>query len=134
MTKFTYETCDLEEFTKVINFLKTLKNESIEKVSYSKDLDMPIAEFCDLLRPDICVRVANCLRAAGIEYVGDLCKSSYLDLTLVPNIGKKSIDAIIATLESKGLNLGMILPEYEAFTSLSEYWNMNNPTLWTGCA
>jgi DNA-directed RNA polymerase subunit alpha len=51
------------------------------------------------------VRSYNCLKRAGIQTVGDLISKSESELNAIPNFGKKSIDEVIETLESRGLHL-----------------------------
>jgi DNA-directed RNA polymerase subunit alpha len=51
------------------------------------------------------VRSYNCLKRAGIQTVGDLISKSEGELNAIPNFGKKSIDEVIETLHSRGLNL-----------------------------
>ncbi len=51
------------------------------------------------------VRSYNCLKRAGIQTVGDLVAKSEGELNAIPNFGKKSIDEVIETLESRGLQL-----------------------------
>jgi DNA-directed RNA polymerase subunit alpha len=51
------------------------------------------------------VRSYNCLKRAGIQTVGDLVSKSENELAAIPNFGKKSIDEVIETLNSRGLNL-----------------------------
>ncbi|HEY8638527.1 MAG TPA: DNA-directed RNA polymerase subunit alpha [Solirubrobacteraceae bacterium] len=51
------------------------------------------------------VRSYNCLKRAGIQTVGDLVSKSEGELNAIPNFGKKSIDEVIETLHSRGLNL-----------------------------
>jgi DNA-directed RNA polymerase subunit alpha len=51
------------------------------------------------------VRSYNCLKRAGIQTVGDLITKSEGELAAIPNFGKKSIDEVVETLHSRGLNL-----------------------------
>ena len=51
------------------------------------------------------VRAYNCLRAEGIETIGDLLKYSERDLCKVPNMGRKSINDIKEVLASMNLML-----------------------------
>lgn len=51
------------------------------------------------------VRSYNCLKRAGIQTVGDLISKTENELNAIPNFGKKSIDEVIETLESRGLSL-----------------------------
>jgi DNA-directed RNA polymerase subunit alpha len=51
------------------------------------------------------VRSYNCLKRAGIQTVGELVSKSEAELNAIPNFGKKSIDEVIETLQSRGLGL-----------------------------
>ncbi len=51
------------------------------------------------------MRSYNCLKRAGIQTVGDLISKSEAELNAIPNFGKKSIDEVIETLHSRGLDL-----------------------------
>jgi DNA-directed RNA polymerase subunit alpha len=51
------------------------------------------------------VRSYNCLKRAGIQTVGDLISKSESELNAIPNFGKKSIDEVIETLHTRGLDL-----------------------------
>jgi DNA-directed RNA polymerase subunit alpha len=51
------------------------------------------------------VRSYNCLKRAGIQTVGDLISKSEAELNAIPNFGKKSIDEVIETLDSRGMGL-----------------------------
>jgi DNA-directed RNA polymerase subunit alpha len=51
------------------------------------------------------VRSYNCLKRAGIQTVGDLISKSESELNAIPNFGRKSIDEVIETLHTRGLDL-----------------------------
>lgn len=54
---------------------------------------------------DLSVRSYNCLKRANIQTIGDLTRRTMDDMLKVRNLGKKSLDEIIARLESFGLSL-----------------------------
>ena len=54
---------------------------------------------------DLSVRSYNCLKRAGIHTVEDLTKKSEDDMLKVRNLGRKSLDEVIAKLKSYGLDL-----------------------------
>jgi len=54
---------------------------------------------------DFSVRTYNCLKRAAINTVGDLIARSEDDMIKVRNLGKKSLDEVIAKLEEMGLHL-----------------------------
>ena len=64
-----------------------------------KVLEMPIEEL------ELSVRSFNCLKRSGISTVGDLTNKTENDMMKVKNLGKKSLDEVIAKLHDLGLNL-----------------------------
>lgn len=72
---------------------------SKEEDQQIKVLEMPIEEL------DLSVRSHNCLKRANINTVEDLVKKSRNDMLKVRNLGLKSIDEVVAKLESLGLSL-----------------------------
>ncbi len=73
----------------------------VEKDDNSKEkvLEMTIEEL------DLSVRSFNCLKRAGINTVEDLISRSEEDMMKVRNLGKKSLEEVIAKLASLGFNL-----------------------------
>lgn len=67
--------------------------------SREKVLEMTIEEL------DLSVRSFNCLKRAGINTVEDLINKSDEDMMKVRNLGKKSLDEVVAKLDSLGFNL-----------------------------
>jgi DNA-directed RNA polymerase subunit alpha len=51
------------------------------------------------------VRSYNCLKRAGVQTVGDLVRKTRTELNAIPNFGQKSIEEVIETLQSRGLDL-----------------------------
>ena len=72
---------------------------SREEDKQIKLMELPIEEM------DLSVRSYNCLKRAGINNVEDLIKKSRGDMLKVKNLGIKSIEEVIAKLESYGLSL-----------------------------
>ena len=72
---------------------------SREEDKQVKLMELPIEEM------DLSVRSYNCLKRAGINTVEDLLKKSRADMLKVKNLGIKSIEEVIAKLESYGLSL-----------------------------
>ena len=64
-----------------------------------KVLEMSIEDM------DLSVRSYNCLKRAGIHTVEDLTKRSEEDMLKVRNLGRKSLDEVIAKLRGYGLDL-----------------------------
>ena len=75
-------------------FNKEFKEESKKE----KVLETSIEEL------ELSVRSFNCLKRAGISTVEDLTNRSENDMMKVRNLGKKSLDEVIAKLHSLGLN------------------------------
>lgn len=66
---------------------------------HKKVLEMNIDDM------DLSVRSFNCLKRAGIQTVEDITMKSEEDMLKVRNLGRKSLDEVIAKLESYGLSL-----------------------------
>ena len=54
---------------------------------------------------DLSVRSFNCLKRAGINTVEDLIYKSEEDMMKVRNLGRKSLDEVVAKLQSLGFIL-----------------------------
>ncbi len=65
----------------------------------AKGLEMNIEEM------DLSVRSYNCLKRAGIHTVADLTRKTEEDMLKVRNLGRKSLDEVIAKLRGFGLDL-----------------------------
>jgi len=70
-----------------------------EEDKQTKVLEMTIEDI------DLSVRSYNCLKRAGINTVADLIKKTESDLAKVKNLGKRSLEEVIAKLESFNLTL-----------------------------
>ena len=70
---------------------------------------------------ELTVRSANCLKAEGIERVGDLIQRTETDLLRTPNLGKKSLTEIKNVLAEQGLSLGMKLESWPPVDYLQEH-------------
>ena len=84
---------DLSEATKNTQVMIEKEESKKEKV-----LETSIEEL------ELSVRSFNCLKRAGISTVEDLTNRSENDMMKVRNLGKKSLDEVIAKLHSLGLN------------------------------
>jgi DNA-directed RNA polymerase subunit alpha len=62
---------------------------------------------------DLSVRALNCLKAADIETLGDLCRIQRSELLKFRNFGKKSLTELDAKLVTLNLSFGMDLTKYE---------------------
>ena len=70
-----------------------------EETKKEKILDMTIEEL------DLSVRSYNCLKRAGINTVEELINRTPEDMMKVRNLGKKSLDEVVAKLRSLGFDL-----------------------------
>ena len=84
---------DLSEATKNTQVMIEKEESKKEKV-----LETSIEEL------ELSVRSFNCLKRAGISTVEELTNRSENDMMKVRNLGKKSLDEVIAKLHSLGLN------------------------------
>lgn len=73
--------------------------EKKEDTGKDKVLEMTIEEL------DLSVRAFNCLKRAGVNSVGDLINKSPDEMMKVRNLGKKSLEEVIAKLQALGFNL-----------------------------
>ena len=76
----------------------------------ASEMDPGLLQKVDEL--ELTVRSANCLKAEGIERVGDLIQRTETDLLRTPNLGKKSLTEIKTVLAERGLSLGMKLDSW----------------------
>lgn len=54
---------------------------------------------------DLSVRAFNCLKRAGVNTVSDLINKSQDEMMKVRNLGKKSLEEVLAKLDSLGFSL-----------------------------
>ena len=73
-----------------------LRKEEDEK---EKVLEMSIDEL------ELSVRSYNCLKRAGINTVEELCNKTSEDMMKVRNLGRKSLEEVLAKLKELGLSL-----------------------------
>ena len=85
---------DLSEISKNTQVMVEKEENKKEKI-----LEMPIEEL------ELSVRSFNCLKRSGISTVEDLTNKSENDMMKVKNLGKKSLDEVIAKLRDLGLDL-----------------------------
>ena len=86
-----------------VDLSETAKNTQImiekEENKKEKILEMPIEEL------ELSVRSFNCLKRSGISTVEDLANKTETDMMKVKNLGKKSLEEVIAKLHELGLDL-----------------------------
>jgi len=66
-----------------------------------------------LVDMDLSVRALNCLKAADVETLGDLCTYNKNDLLKFRNFGKKSLTELDDLLDSMNLTFGMDISKYK---------------------
>ena len=85
---------DLSETAKNLQVMVEKEEDSKEKI-----LEEPIENL------ELSVRSFNCLKRSGISTVGDLTNKTQADMMKVKNLGKKSLDEVIAKLHDLGFDL-----------------------------
>ena len=85
---------DLSEKTKQVEVMTVKDNDEKEKV-----LEMNIDEL------ELSVRSYNCLKRAGINTVEELTNKTSEDMMKVRNLGRKSLEEVLAKLKELGLSL-----------------------------
>ena len=85
---------DLSENAKTAEVMVEKENNEKEKV-----LEMNIDEL------ELSVRSYNCLKRAGINTVEELCSRTSEDMMKVRNLGRKSLEEVLAKLKELGLQL-----------------------------
>ena len=85
---------DLSEETNVVEMMVEKDEKGKEKI-----LEMTIEEL------DLSVRSFNCLKRAGINTVAELINRTPEDMMKVRNLGRKSLEEVLAKLKELGLEL-----------------------------
>lgn len=85
---------DLSENAKTAEIMVEKEDDEREKV-----LEMSIDEL------ELSVRSYNCLKRAGINTVEELCNKTSEDMMKVRNLGRKSLEEVLAKLKELGLQL-----------------------------
>ena len=85
---------DLSENTRNVDVMVEKEDDEKEKV-----LEMSIDEL------ELSVRSYNCLKRAGINTVKELCNRTSEDMMKVRNLGRKSLEEVLAKLKELGLQL-----------------------------
>ncbi len=85
---------DLTETAQAIEVMHEVQGDETDKV-----LEMNIDEL------ELSVRSYNCLKRAGINTVQELCDKTPDDMMKVRNLGRKSLEEVLAKLKDLGLSL-----------------------------
>ena len=76
-------------------------------------LDIPVTDF------ELSVRARNCLKKMNIMTLGDLVRTTEIELLGYKNFGETSLKEIKEMLTAKGLRLGQAIEEAEDYSNLS---------------
>ncbi|MBZ0272203.1 DNA-directed RNA polymerase subunit alpha [bacterium] len=98
-----------EQLTVFINF----EEEFEDYDDYAEEVDEDVETNENLYRRvdelDLSVRAANCLKNAGIRYIGEFVQKTEAEMLKTKNFGRKSLNEIKEVLAEMGLSLGMKL-------------------------
>jgi DNA-directed RNA polymerase subunit alpha len=103
-----------EQLTVFINFeeeteaYREEEEEEEEDVEFNENLYRRVDEL------DLSVRAANCLKNAGIKYIGEFVQKTEAEMLKTKNFGRKSLNEIKEVLAEMGLSLGMKLRNWRA--------------------
>ena len=91
--------------------------DSDEKIA-NEEFDEEVLHMRQLLKTklidlDLSVRALNCLKAADVDTLGDLCTYNKNDLLKFRNFGKKSLTELEDLLQSMNLTFGMDISRYK---------------------
>ncbi len=93
-----------EQVNVFINFDEQEKveepKESVEEDQINENLFKSVEDL------ELSVRSANCLKNAGIQYIGELVQKTEMEMLKTKNFGKKSLNEIKDMLVEMGLSLG----------------------------
>jgi len=93
----------VEHLNLLVDLSETAQNMTVmvekQEDEQTKILEKPIEEL------ELSVRSFNCLKRSNIATVGDLVNKTEEDMMKVKNLGKKSLDELIAKLHDLGLDL-----------------------------
>lgn len=78
---------------------------SMEFIGESKESEMAGARDMSIDELELSVRSYNCLKRAGINTVEELCAKTSEDMMKVRNLGRKSLEEVLAKLKELGLSL-----------------------------
>lgn len=94
-----------EHLNSFINLSENAKKAVIIAPSEDDDKEKVLEMNIDEL--ELSVRSYNCLKRAGINTVEELCNRTSEDMMKVRNLGRKSLDEVLAKLNELGLSLNL---------------------------
>lgn len=107
-----------EQMTPFINFEEepepVEKEEEEEGEKLNENLFRPVSEL------ELSVRSANCLKNAEITLIGELVQKTESEMLKTKNFGRKSLNEIKSILSEMGLNLGMVLEDFQPPQSIGD--------------
>lgn len=105
-----------DELTKISNKIIEIPEDENEYIGSSyKPIKVHNAYLDARIKsiPDVSARIASCLDALNVEYVGQLVTMTEDDLLSKPNFGRGSLKDLIRILNNIGLSLGMTLDNWK---------------------
>ena len=81
------------------------RGQNIEIMSVKEDTEKEKALVMSIDELELSVRSYNCLKRAGINTVEELCNRTSEDMMKVRNLGRKSLEEVLAKLKELGLSL-----------------------------
>ncbi|MDD5475131.1 MAG: DNA-directed RNA polymerase subunit alpha [Syntrophales bacterium] len=94
-----------EQIEVFINFEE--RDEAVEYVEEEEEYQENDNLYKSVDELELSVRSANCLKNAGIQYIGELVQKTEAEMLKTKNFGRKSLNEIKEILGGMGLNLGM---------------------------
>ena len=81
------------------------RGQNVEVMSVKEDTEKEKALVMSIDELELSVRSYNCLKRAGINTVEELCNKTSEDMMKVRNLGRKSLEEVLAKLKELGLSL-----------------------------
>ena len=81
------------------------RGQNVEIMSVKEDTEKEKALVMSIDELELSVRSYNCLKRAGINTVEELCNRTSEDMMKVRNLGRKSLEEVLAKLKELGLSL-----------------------------
>ena len=81
------------------------RGQNVEIMSVKEDTEKEKALVMSIDELELSVRSYNCLKRAGINTVEELCNRTPDDMMKVRNLGRKSLEEVLAKLKELGLSL-----------------------------
>jgi Bacterial RNA polymerase, alpha chain C terminal domain len=81
-----------------------------DKIASSLPFNIALLRKVDEI--EFTARTANCLKNAGIVYLGDLVRQTEAEMLRMPNFGRWSLNEVREQLVQMGLHLGMEVPDW----------------------